>query len=99
MNQERIYQIIRRPHVSEKTAGLADKDNQIAFEVAKTATKPEIKAAVEAMFEVKVADVKTSIVKGKKKRFGRIEGKRSDWKKALVRLQDGHDIDFIGLAG
>ena len=86
MNPERIYQIIRRPHVSEKSAGHADKDNQITFEVAKNATKPEIKAAVEAMFDVKVADVKTIVVKGKKKRFGRVEGKRSDWKKAMVRF-------------
>lgn len=98
MNQERIYQIIRRPHISEKSAMAADKRGQITFEVAKDANKAEIKAAVEKLFDVTVTDIKTSVVKGKVKRFGRTLGKRSDWKKASVRLKDGDDIDFIGMA-
>lgn len=98
MNTERIYQIIRRPHISEKTAGMADTDKQITFEVLKSASKPEIKAAVEQLFKVEVAEVKTIVMKGKNKRFGKNMGKRKDWKKAYVKLKEGHDIDFIGMA-
>ena len=98
MNQERVYQIIRRPHISEKTAGIADKKRQITFEVLKTATKPEIKEAVEQLFKVEVEEIKTIVVKGKSKRFGRTMGQRKDWKKAYVKLKEGHDIDFIGMA-
>ena len=98
MNQERVYQIIRRPHISEKTAGIADSGRQITFEVLKTATKPEIKQAVEQLFKVEVEEVKTVLMKGKTKRFGRTLGQRSDWKKAYVKLKPGHDIDFIGMA-
>lgn len=98
MNKERLYQIVRRPHISEKTAGIADKQRQITFEVLKTANKLEIKAAVEELFKVEVDDVKTIVVKGKSKRFGRSVGKRKDWKKAYVKLKEGHDIDFIGMA-
>lgn len=98
MNQERVYQIIRRPHISEKTAGIADTSRQITFEVLKTATKPEIKQAVEQLFKVEVEEVKTVVMKGKTKRFGRTLGQRSDWKKAYVKLKQGHDIDFIGMA-
>lgn len=98
MNQERVYQIIRKPHISEKTAGIADSKRQITFEVLRTANKAEIKAAVEQLFKVEVEDVKTVLVKGKRKRFGRNLGQRSDWKKAYVKLKEGHDIDFIGMA-
>ncbi len=98
MKPERIYQIIRRPHISEKTAGIADTKRQITFEVLKSASKPEIKAAVEQLFKVEVNAVKTVVVKGKSKRFGRNLGKRNDWKKAYVTLKEGHDIDFIGMA-
>ena len=98
MNQERVYQIIRRPHISEKTAGIADGSRQITFEVLKSATKPEIKEAVEQLFKVEVEEVKTVVMKGKAKRFGRTLGQRKDWKKAYVKLKEGHDIDFIGMA-
>ena len=98
MNQERVYQIIRRPHISEKTAGIADASRQITFEVLRTATKEEIKTAVEQLFKVEVEGVKTVTVKGKSKRFGRTLGRRKDWKKAYVKLKEGHDIDFIGMA-
>lgn len=96
MNQERIFKVLKAPHVSEKATLVADRSNQFVFKVAKDATKPEIKAAVERLWDVKVKSVSTLIVKGKTKRFGRSEGKRSDWKKAYVSLQDGFDIDFLG---
>jgi large subunit ribosomal protein L23 len=98
MNQERVYQIIRRPHISEKTAGLADKQRQITFEVLLTDNKDEIKAAVEQLFKVEVDKVRTIVLKGKSKRFGKNMGQRKNWKKAYVLLKEGHDIDFIGMA-
>ena len=96
MNQERIFKVLKVPHVSEKASVVSDRDNQFVFKVAKDATKTEIKAAVEALWDVKVKAVNTLVVKGKNKRFGRSEGKRSDWKKAYVSLQEGFDIDFLG---
>ena len=99
MNQERLYQIIRRPVISEKTTIAADKNQQIVFEVLEDANKSEIREAVETLFEVKVKQVQVVNVRGKVKRFGRTPGQRSNWKKAYVRLQEGHDIDFLGLAG
>lgn len=95
---ERPYQILLRPLVSEKTTAAADKHRQIAFRVAADASKAEIKQAVEQLFEVKVARVQVAHMRGKIKRFGRTPGKRSNWKKAYVRLQEGHDIDFLGMA-
>ena len=96
MNQERIFKVLKAPHVSEKATLVADSSNQFVFKVAKDATKTEIKAAVEQLWNVKVKSVSTLVVKGKTKRFGRGEGKRSDWKKAYVALQEGFDIDFLG---
>lgn len=96
MNDHRLMKIILAPIVSEKSARGADKHNQYAFRVLKDARKPEIKAAVEKMFDVKVDSITTSNVKGKIKRFGLTSGKRADWKKATVRLQEGQEIDFIG---
>jgi large subunit ribosomal protein L23 len=96
MNQERIFNILKAPHISEKATLLADSSNQFVFKVAKDATKAEIKAAVEQLWEVKVKSVSTLVVKGKSKRFGRSMGRRSDWKKAYVSLQEGFDIDFLG---
>ena len=96
MNQERIFKVLKAPHVSEKASMAAERDNQFVFKVASDATKKEIKAAVEKLWEVKVKAVNTVVVKGKTKRFGRSEGKRSDWKKAYVSLQEGFDIDFLG---
>ncbi|MFT5260657.1 MAG: large subunit ribosomal protein L23 [Gammaproteobacteria bacterium] len=98
MSEERLFQIVRRPHISEKTAGIAESKRQITFEVLKTATKPEVKAAIETLFKVEVETVKTMVVKGKTKRSGRFLGSRNDWKKAYVTLKEGHDIDFIGMA-
>lgn len=97
MSMERLTQVLVAPHVSEKAAGLADAQNQHVFKVLPNANKQEIKQAVEELFKVKVAAVRTSNSKGKAKRFGRIMGKRSDWKKAYVLLEPGHDIDLSGM--
>lgn len=96
MNQERLMTVLLGPHVSEKAHVLADKNNQIVFRVRSDANKAEIRQAVELMFEVKVEGVQVLNKKGKAKRFGRNQGKRSDWKKAYVRLAEGQTIDFIG---
>lgn len=99
MNQERMLNIIFGPHLSEKTANLSDRNNQVTFKVAGDATKQEIKQAVESLFNVQVRDVQVLNVKGKTKRTAR--GKirsRSDWKKAYVRLEQGQQIDFADMA-
>jgi len=96
MNQERICQILISPHVSEKAALLADEQNQHVFKVLSTATKSEVKVAVETMFKVKVSKVRISNTKGKTKRFGGRMGKRSDLRKAYVTLMPDNDIDFAG---
>lgn len=96
MNQERLYQILLAPHVSEKGTVLADEKNQHVFKVATDATRTEVKQAVEELFKVKVDKVRILNVKGKTKRFGGRPGKRSDSRKAYVTLQSGGDIDFAG---
>lgn len=96
MNQERLMKVLIAPHISEKGARIAEANNQLVFRVAKDATKPEIKSAVEMLFEVKVRGVTVANVKGKRKRFGRLQGRRSDWKKAYVTLEQGHGIEFMG---
>ncbi len=99
MNDERLYQIIRSPHMSEKAAFGADERNQHVFRVAPDATKPEIRKAVERLFKVKVRNVRVLNVKGKRKRFGMVEGTRNGWRKAIVRLEPGQDIDYAGFQG
>ena len=99
MNQERIFQILKAPHISEKSAVLGDNANQAVFQVATDAQKAEIKAAVEQLFDVKVANVRTANMKGKTKRQGLRRGKRSDWKKAYVSLEQGHEIDLASIGG
>ncbi|RUM93811.1 MAG: 50S ribosomal protein L23 [Thiothrix sp.] len=96
MNQNRLLQVLLSPHVSEKSALAADTGNQYVFRVATTATKPEIRKAVESVFEVKVQAVRVVNVKGKGKRFGARMGKRSDWRKAYIRLKPGQQIEFAG---
>lgn len=96
MSKARLMSILLSPVVSEKSAMAADSSNQFLFKVATDATKPEIAQAVELMFDVKVEQVRTVNVRGKQKRFGAVMGRRNNWKKAYVRLQDGHDIDFAG---
>lgn len=97
--QSRLMQVLLAPVISEKSTFVADKHNQVAFRVARDATKPEIKAAVELMFEVKVDSVQVVNVEGKAKRFGNRAGRRSDFKKAYVRLAAGQTIDFTGTGG
>ena len=96
MNEERLLKVLLAPHVSEKSNRLTDRYNQVAFKVARDATKPEIKDAVELLFKVKVTGVTVLNVKGKRKRFGALTGRRSDWKMAYVSLEAGHEIDFLG---
>lgn len=92
VSKERMYDVLLSPVITEK-ATLGGEHNQVSFKVATNATKPEIRAAVEGLFDVKVKSVNTLVVKGKTKRYrGRI-GQRSDWKKAVVRLEEGHSID------
>jgi large subunit ribosomal protein L23 len=99
MNQERIFQILKTPHISEKSAVLGDSANQAVFQVSTDAKKGEIKAAIEQLFDVKVAAVRTVNVKGKTKRQGARQGKRSDWKKAYISLEQGHEIDLASIGG
>ncbi len=93
MSMERLYHVLVAPRVTEKTVRASEKANQYVFKVAKTATKQEIKDAVETLFEVKVDQVRTINVKGKQKNFGRRAGHRSDWKKAYVSLSEGFSLD------
>lgn len=95
MNEERLLKILLAPHMSEKSNRLTERYNQVAFKVTRDATKPEIKDAVELLFKVKVTGVTVLNVKGKRKRFGALAGRRSDWKKAYVSLEAGHEIDFV----
>lgn len=96
MNVERLHQVLRRPIVSEKSTNAAESSQQVVFEVLTDATKNEIKTAVESLFEVSVEGVQVINVRGKIKRFGKTPGKRTNWKKAYVRLAEGDDIDFLG---
>lgn len=94
LNQERLLQVILAPQISEKSTMVADKYEQVVFRVASDATKPEIKAAVELLFKVEVDNVQVLTVKGKEKRFGKMIGRRKDWKKAYVALKPGQEISF-----
>ena len=98
ISKERMYQTILSPLVTEKATALSE-SGQVVFKVQIDATKPEIKAAIEGLFNVKVLAVNTMVVKGKAKRFRGRPGQRSDWKKAMVRLAEGQSIDLTtGLA-
>jgi large subunit ribosomal protein L23 len=88
--------VLIAPVVSEKSTRLADAHRQFVFKVVKDASKPEVRKAVELMFDVKVEAVRIANVRGKTKRFGSATGKRSDWKKAFVTLAEGHDINYMG---
>ena len=94
MNTQRLTNIIVSPRISGKATTRADLDTQHVFSVLKDATKPEVKKAVELMFDVKVKSVRLMNVQGKLTRVGRTFGKRKDWKKAYVRLQEGFDINY-----
>ena len=92
IREERLLKVLKAPHISEKSTMVAEKLNTIVFKVATDASKAEIKAAVEKLFEVKVEAVRTLNVVGKTKRTGSRMGRRSDWKKAYVTLKDGDNI-------
>ena len=94
MNQERAFKVLLGPHISEKSTVVAEEHSQYVFRVAQDATKLEIKKSVEQLFEVSVRAVRTVVVKGKTKRTRFGMGKRSDWKKAYVSLEQGQEIDF-----
>lgn len=99
MNQEQLLKVLLGPVVSEKSSRVADRNHQFVFKVMKSATKPQIKKAVEKLFNVEVTAVTVTNVKGKQKRFGQRLGRRKDWKKAYVRLSEGHDINFADFTG
>lgn len=90
-----IYDIIKRPLITEKAVDLKEKENQVVFEVDKRANKIQIKEAVEKLFNVKVVDVRTMNVRGKVKRFGTVVGRRDDWKKAVVVLDKDQKLEFV----
>jgi large subunit ribosomal protein L23 len=92
--QQRLMQVLLAPTVSEKSTMVGDKHNQIVFRVRQDANKDEVKAAVELMFKVQVEGVQILNVRGKQKRFGRFMGRRSQWKKAYVRVKAGQEISF-----
>jgi large subunit ribosomal protein L23 len=94
MNQERLFNVLIGPIVSEKSTMIADKNNQIAFRVIQDATKTEVKAAIEMLFKVQVESVQILNQRGKEKRFGRFNGKRSNLRKAYVSLAEGQEINF-----
>jgi large subunit ribosomal protein L23 len=97
-DEGRLAQVLVAPIVSEKATRIGEKHNQILFKVLRSATKPEIKAAVELMFKVEVDSVATVNQKGKAKRFGRTIGRRDHVKKAYVSLKPGQELNFSGEA-
>ncbi|MFK7957752.1 MAG: 50S ribosomal protein L23 [Lysobacterales bacterium] len=93
MNKERLYQVLRAPHVSEKSTRVGGEGNQYVFKVSTDASKPEVKAAVEMLFKVEVENVNIMNVRGKTRSFRMRPGQRPGWKKAYVRLAAGQVID------
>ena len=91
---DQLMNVVLAPVVSEKSTLVADKNRQYVFRVADHATKPEIKAAIELMFKTKVDGVTVLNVRGKERRFGRLTGRKRNWKKAYVRLAEGQEINF-----
>ena len=90
-----LHGVIKKPCLTEKGMSLQEEYNQLVFKVDPRANKIEIKQAVESMFNVEVLKVRTANMHGKKKRLGRYMGRRSDWKKAIVSLVEGHSVDFL----
>jgi len=96
MSEERLYKVLLAPRMTEKSTQIGESSNQYVFKVTSDSNKSEIKAAVEKLFEVTVESVRVVNVKGKTKSFKARAGKRNDWKKAYVRVQEGQVIDFLG---
>ena len=97
MSNKSIFNVIRRPIISEKSIALREALNQVTFEVDMGANKIEIRKAVEQLLEASVSSVNTLIVRGKSKRIGRYTGKRPNWKKAVVTLNEGESIEALDL--
>ncbi len=96
MSNERLYKVLLAPRVTEKSTQIGESSNQYVFKVSSDSNKSEVKAAVEKLFEVNVESVRILNVKGKSKTFKLRAGKRNNWKKAYVRVQEGQVIDFLG---
>lgn len=96
MSSDRLYKVLLAPRMTEKTTRVGESSNQYVFKVTNDSNKAEIKNAVEKLFEVTVESVRVVNVKGKSKTFKARAGKRNDWKKAYVRVQEGQVIDFLG---
>ena len=96
MNKNRLYQVLLAPRVTEKTTRVGEESNQYIFRVVQDANKSEVRNAVEMLFDVSVESVRIVNVKGKNKSFRMRPGRRSDWKKAYVRVQEGQVIDLLG---
>ena len=97
ISQERLLKVILAPYISEKATFVGEKNNQTVFRVATDATKKEIKAAIELLWQeqkIEVTNVRTINVKGKQKRFGRYIGRRTDWKKAIVNIKAGQELSY-----
>ncbi|MDW7712079.1 MAG: 50S ribosomal protein L23 [Deferrisomatales bacterium] len=90
-----VYDILKRPVITEKATFVRERENAVVFEVYPDATKAEIKQAVEKVFQVSVTGVRTAIVRGKSARVGRSVGRKSNWKKAYVSLKEGDQIEFF----
>ena len=90
-----VYDVIKKPLITEKGTRLKEENNTIILQVSTEANKMDIKRAVETVFKVKVADVRTITFKGKKKRLGARQGVRSDWKKAVVTLKEGEAVEYL----
>ncbi len=91
-----LYTVIRRPLITEKGMTVKETQNTLVFEVAEKATKTEVKQAVESLFKIKVAAVRTAIIEGKERKRGKFTGYRPDWKKAYVRLREGEKMpDYL----
>ncbi len=95
MSDSGLFKIILGPHVSEKSTMMAENTRQVVLKVSIDASKPQIRRAVEKLFSVEVESVRVLRQKGKQKNFGRIPGRRKDWKKAYVKLKEGQDLDFL----
>ena len=98
MSQERLMKVLLAPHITEKASMAAETNGQYVFKVSTDSTKLEVKKAVELVFGVKVVSVQTLNMKGKRKRFAQMQGRRASFKKAYVQLLEGLDIDFSGTA-
>ena len=94
LGEERLMSVLVAPHVTEKTTQALQLRNQYTFRVRRDASRFEVRAAVELMFDVKVESVQVVNEPGKSRRFGRTTGRTQDWKKAYVRLAEGHSIDY-----